>query len=59
MYSSIFTWTGSDPHLDLVNNVSMQDSLGPGTYSEIVAGTAGCTNTADLNYSSRRNPLVS
>ncbi len=54
MYSSIFTWTGYDPHLDLVNNVSMQDSLGPGTYSVIVADTAAVQIQQILNYSSRR-----
>jgi len=41
-----FDWTGPDP--DLVQDDSIQTSLGPGTYSVIVTDFAGCVDSAEF-----------
>ncbi len=45
-YPSNFNWTGPPGELDLVPGDSIQNSLGPGTYTVDITDFWGCNNTA-------------
>ena len=47
-YPNTLTWSGPDPDLDLLNNVSVQTSLSGGTYKVVVEDIEGCTDSAEF-----------